>query len=60
MPSCIVCHFATELDDVVVRTSTGRCLCLRCYGRETGSARALPPTLRRQLIAVLAELEPTR
>jgi hypothetical protein len=54
MHRCRICHFATELDDVVLRFAGGACLCLRCYGRETGSARPMPKALRRDVIAALA------
>jgi hypothetical protein len=50
---CVICHFETELDDVVAQ-SGGRCVCLRCYGRETGSELQMPKLLRRELTAVLA------
>lgn len=58
MWTCILCHFATEPDDVVVATPTGRCICLRCYAQETDSERPMPKRLRRALSAALAELEP--
>ena len=54
MHRCQICHFATELDDVVLRFTSGACLCLRCYSRETDSARPMPKALRRDLIATLA------
>ena len=57
MPVCTLCHFAVPLDDVVVRHAAGRCVCLRCYGRETGSAKPMPKALRRDVIAALAALE---
>jgi hypothetical protein len=57
MQTCIICHFTTEQDDVVVGTGAGRCVCLRCYGRETATARPMPKALRRDVIAALAELE---
>jgi hypothetical protein len=50
---CIICRFPAELDDAVVPTSAGRCICLRCYSRETGSAKVLNRRLRDQLNAVL-------
>lgn len=53
--TCRICRFDTELDDVVLRRDAGWCVCLRCYGRETGSARAMPKPLRQQLIALMAE-----
>lgn len=52
--TCIICHFETELDDVVVPGGARSCVCLRCYSRETGSARRMSKQLRRDLIATLA------
>lgn len=54
--TCSICRFETELDDVVTRTAKG-CICLRCFGRETGSAVVMPKPLRREVIAALAELQ---
>jgi hypothetical protein len=58
MSICRICRFETELDDVVVAGAAGSCICLRCYGRETGSARPMPKALRRDLQAALTTLEP--
>ena len=55
MFTCMVCRFATELDDVAVRGSGARCVCLRCFTRETGTARPMPASLRRAVTALLAE-----
>ncbi|MGH2603524.1 MAG: hypothetical protein ACRDJ9_29585 [Dehalococcoidia bacterium] len=60
MWTCCICRFDTYLDDAVVPTTQGTCICLRCYGRETGSARPMPPALRRELSAALAALEPVQ
>ena len=57
MWACAICRFDTELDDVMLRRGGGRCVCLRCYGRETGAIRPMPEVLRHQLIAALAEME---
>jgi len=57
MYTCAICHFATELDDVVALTTPGHCICLRCYHRETESTLPMPKELRRQVIAALATLE---
>ena len=54
---CRICRFETVLDDVVVATAHGSCVCLRCFVRETGSARPLPQMLRRDVQAALAALE---
>jgi len=57
MFTCTICHFATELDDVVTPIGATHCICLRCFGRETDSSLPMPKPLRRALIAALAELE---
>ena len=57
MATCTICRFETELDDVVLGGRTGRCVCLRCFDRETGSTRPMPKALRRALSAALAEIE---
>jgi hypothetical protein len=57
MTPCVLCRFEIELDDAAVGSAVGRCVCLRCYARETGTGRPMPVALRRQLIAVLAGAE---
>jgi hypothetical protein len=52
--TCIICRFETELDDVTVMGSAGRCVCLRCFTRETETTRPMPKALRRELTAALA------
>jgi len=54
MCTCMVCHFATALDDIVLSFALGGCVCLRCYRRETRTTLAMPPTLRRAISAALA------
>ena len=55
--TCSICRFETELDDVAVAGgSAARCVCLRCYGRATATARPMPRALRRELIAAFAAL----
>ena len=56
MSLCIICHFETERDDVVVATLAGGCICLGCFARETDTARAMPKALRRELRAALAAI----
>jgi hypothetical protein len=58
MWTCIICRFATELDDAVVTTERGTCVCLRCFNRETGGDRPMPKALRREIAAVLATPNP--
>ncbi len=53
---CLLCVFATELDDVVLVTPTGRCLCVRCFTRETASTLLVSQELRQELTAVLANV----
>ena len=57
MRPCRICHFETELDDVVLALESGACVCLRCYGRETGSAIRMSKGLRAMVIAALAAPE---
>jgi hypothetical protein len=57
MTICIICRFETESDDMVVAHADGRCICLRCYERETGTARPMPKALQRELIALLSAIE---
>jgi hypothetical protein len=54
---CTLCHFDAPLDDVVVAYAAGRCICLRCYARETDTTKLMPKPLRRELCAALAALE---
>ena len=56
MFTCVICHFATELDDVAVPGGASSCVCLRCYARETGSERPMSKELRRDLVVTLAGL----
>ena len=57
MRTCRICRFDTELDDIVLALPSGACVCLRCYGRETRTARAMPRMLRRMVDEALAELD---
>lgn len=56
MRICVICRFETELDDVVAPIADRRCVCLRCFHRETRSALPMPATLRRDLTDALSEL----
>ncbi len=57
MRTCTICRFATELDDVVVATGPATCVCLGCFGRQTGGSARMPKALRRELLAVLAAVD---
>ncbi len=55
MVTCILCNFSVELDDAaVLLASRPRCICLRCFTRETGlPSRAMPGGLRREIASCL-------
>ncbi len=57
MTTCIICRFETEFDDVVVSGGKDRCVCLRCYSRETDSSRRMSKSLQRAVMSALAEVE---
>jgi hypothetical protein len=54
MFTCQMCHFETELDDVAITFRGERCICLRCYGQATDTAKPMARILRHQVIAALA------
>jgi hypothetical protein len=54
MYTCIICHFSATLDDAVISGRNGRCICLRCYLRETESDRPMTKELRRDLSLALS------
>lgn len=56
MLNCSLCHFDVLLDDGAIPQSGDRCICLACYARQTGTEQLMPKTLRRELIAALAEV----
>ena len=53
---CLICHYEVELDDAVVPTG-GRCICLRCFLRETGTEVVMPAPLRKEWIRVIEGIE---
>ena len=57
MLTCTICRFGTELDDIVIGGADGRCICLRCFDRQTGSARRMSRELRRALTVMLGDIE---
>lgn len=57
MYRCNICHFDVLFDDVEVSGPAGQCICLRCYRRETNTARPMPATLQHALIATLTALD---
>ncbi len=57
MLRCILCAFDAEIDDAVVIGAGGRCICLRCFSKETNNEKRMDKHLRRDLIATLATIE---
>ncbi|MFN8559714.1 MAG: hypothetical protein U0531_21005 [Dehalococcoidia bacterium] len=57
MLRCILCAFETELDDAVVLSVSGRCICLRCFTRETNNQKLMTKELRREVVAALSRDE---
>jgi hypothetical protein len=56
MVTCLLCRFATELDDAaVLLAARARCICVRCFARETGDALQVPALLRREVVSCLSE-----
>ena len=55
---CILCAFGAELDDAVVTGTQGRCICLRCFLRETHTEKRMDKGLRRDLLQTLAAIGP--
>ena len=56
MDTCRICHFEMPLDDTAIESATARPVCLRCYGRLTGTDLAMPRKLRLELEACVADL----
>lgn len=57
MFTCTICKDnAVELDDVKIKQSMGRCICLFCYLHQTEQPAGLPKNLRRQVEEILAAL----
>lgn len=46
---CLICHYETELDDVMVAPHAGRCICARCFYAEVENVKKLPTVLRREI-----------
>ena len=57
MSICTICHFGVSLDDVAMRGPAGRCVCLACFARETGSQVLMPKRLWTS-IAAIVEMTP--
>ena len=56
---CIDCHGPTPLDDVVMRTASGKCMCARCWQHEvTGHPIDAADLARAYALAAEPEPEP--
>ncbi len=54
MVTCLLCGFTVELDDAaVLLAARARCICVRCFSRETGGTLPMPDWLRREVAACL-------
>ncbi len=47
MWTCRICRTLTDRDDAMMPTESGWCICLRCYLRETQTAKPLAARVRR-------------
>lgn len=54
MYACFLCRFSVPLDDTLVTTVKGSCICLRCYLRTVEDERSVPRNLERAILAVTA------
>lgn len=54
MYACLLCRFSVTLDDTLVTTAKGGCICLRCYLRNVDDEKAPPTGLLREVSAVAA------
>lgn len=57
MRTCKICHFTTPIDDEAVTFRGDQAICLRCYGRLTGTSLPMPKKLRHAIVVALAEPE---
>jgi hypothetical protein len=55
--TCVICRFEVELDDAVVPTASGLCVCVRCFARETDSGHLMDKEFRREIVDVLDALD---
>ena len=55
---CILCHFEIIEDDIEVRMSSGRCLCLGCFHRGSALKKPMPKALQRELTEALGAMNP--
>jgi hypothetical protein len=53
---CTICRFPMETDDIAVWGK--HVICLRCYARESGTAKPMSKELRRDILDALSEEKP--
>lgn len=53
MRTCRLCRWLVTPDDVVVELREERCICLRCFLRETNDERPMSKAFTREIEAVL-------
>jgi hypothetical protein len=53
---CQMCHFEVELDDVLLPSNGGRCVCLGSYLRANGQWQPVPKSVREEVIAILTTI----
>jgi hypothetical protein len=56
MSTCVLCRFEVEADDVALGGPQGRCICLRCYLRESETEQPISKALRREVESCLSEI----
>lgn len=56
MFTCVICRFDCQFDDAVAPAANGRCVCLRCFARETESTIVMPRQLQQDVSSALAAL----
>jgi hypothetical protein len=54
MFTCRLCRFVVPLDDTLITTAKGGCICLSCYLRTVEDHRPLPKDLSREVAAIAA------
>jgi hypothetical protein len=52
--ACTLCRFSVTLDDTLITTAKGTCICLRCYLRNVEDTKSVPKDLRREVSDAVA------
>lgn len=56
MTTCIICRYDVPMDDAIAPSASGRCVCLRCFTRETSTTMRMPKGLIRQLTELMEDV----